>query len=450
MCSKARYAGAVTFRPCAHSIRARVDFGLRLAGPDSNTQPVRIEKVGGVRESEATPRARLANAGINMPAGELGIAGLRGQFSYAADPMNLHWVMPAKGAPMRAYRPPARSRVTTALLSIAILGATLMTAACGDGDDNKTVTLVTHESFAVSKQVIEKFEKDSGYKLKILRSDDAGAALNQAILTKDNPQGDVLFGVDNTFLSRALDEKLFDEYRAKDIDKVETQFRADNHVTPVDHGEVCVNVDKAYFEEHGVPAPTSFADLAQSRYKDQLVVENPATSSPGLAFLLGTIAEYGTDGYRSYWQQLKDNGVEVVDGWETAYFERFSGGASKGDKPLAVSYASSPVAEVQGNEPAPTGVATETCFQQIEYAGLLNNAENAKGGRALIDFLLSTEFQSDVPLKMFVSPVRADAEIPEVYAKNAVQIAEPKTLEPAQITKNREQWIKDWKTTVLG
>ncbi|MCZ9343135.1 thiamine ABC transporter substrate-binding protein, partial [Streptomyces sp. TRM76130] len=226
---------------------------------------------------------------------------------------------------------------------------------------SKTVTLVSHDSWAVSESVIAAFEKQSGYQVKVLEDGDAGQAVNKAILTKDNPQGDVLFGVDNTLLSRALDNGLFQPYEAKGLDRVDERYLLDgerHRVTPVDYGDICVNYDKAYFSEHGIDPPASFADLIKPAYKDLLVTENAGTSSPGLGFLLGTAAAYGDgDGWQGYWKKLKANGVKVVDGWEQAYNEEFSGSAggkqAGGDRPLVVSYASSPPAEVVYADPQP-------------------------------------------------------------------------------------------------
>ncbi len=258
---------------------------------------------------------------------------------------------------------------------------------------SKSVTLVSHNSWAVSKDVIAAFEKSSGYKVRVLEDGDAGQAVNKAVLTKDNPQGDVFFGVDNTLLSRALDNGLFQPYEAKGLDRVDAAYRTDtdHRVTPVDTGDICVNYDKAYFSEHKLTPPDSFDDLIEPEYKDLLVTENAAGSSPGLGFLLGTAAEYGDDGWQDYWKKLKANGVKVVDSWEQAYNEEFSGSSggkkAKGDRPLVVSYASSPPAEVIYADPqpatAPTGVAQGTCFRQVEYAGLLSNARNPEGGKAL-------------------------------------------------------------------
>ncbi|WP_330356409.1 thiamine ABC transporter substrate-binding protein [Streptomyces chartreusis] len=341
-------------------------------------------------------------------------------------------------------------------------------SACGSSDsgsdnseaESKTVTLVSHNSWAVSKGVLAAFEKQSGYKVKVLEDGDAGQAVNKAILTKDNPQGDVFFGVDNTLLSRALDNDLFQSYEAKGSDLILPEFRVDqdkHRVTPVDTGDICVNYDKAYFSEHELAPPTSYDDLIKPAYKNLLVTENASTSSPGLGFLLGTAAKYGDGGWQDYWKKLKANGVKVVDGWEQAYNEEFSGSAggkkAKADRPLVVSYASSPPAEVIYADPkptsAPTGVADGTCFRQVEYAGLLNNAGNTEGGKALLDFLLTKTFQDDMPLNMFVYPVREGAQVPAEFTEYGPQAKNPETLDPAKIADNRDDWVKSWTSLVL-
>jgi len=354
----------------------------------------------------------------------------------------------------------------------AVVGLGLLTlSACGSsssgsdgtgsqGAGSKTVTLVSHDSWAVSKKVLADFERQSGYKVRVLKSGDAGQAVNKAILTKDNPQGDVFFGVDNTLLSRALDNGLFQSYEAKGADTVQSAYRVDqvkHRVTPIDYGDICVNYDKAYFSEHRLTPPQSFDDLVKPAYKNLLVTENASTSSPGLGFLLGTAAQYGDDGWQDYWKKLKANGVKVVDGWEQAYNEEFSGSAggkkAKADRPLVVSYASSPPAEVVFADPrpktAPTGVSYGTCFRQIEYAGLLSNAENTKGGKAFIDFLLGKEFQQDMPLNMFVYPVVQGAAVPKEFTEYGPAAKDPETMAPTKIAADRDQWVKSWTSLVL-
>ncbi|GHH86920.1 thiamine ABC transporter substrate-binding protein [Streptomyces capitiformicae] len=351
----------------------------------------------------------------------------------------------------------------------AAVGLGLVTlSACGSSSDDtgsggggsKTVTVVSHGSFSYSKAVMTAFEKESGYKVKVLESGDAGQAVNQAILTKDNPQGDVFFGVDNTLLSRALDNGLFQPYEAKGLDKVGAEYQLDkdeHRVTPVDYGDICVNYDKAYFSKNKIEPPQNFDDLIKPEYKNLLVTENASTSSPGLGFVLGTAAQYGDDGWENYWEKLKANGVKVVDGWEQAYRQEFSGSTdgkkAGGDRPLVVSYASSPPAEVIYADPrpkaAPTGVATGTCFRQIEFAGLLSNARNAEGGKAFIDFLISKEFQEDMPLNMFVYPVVEGASVPAEFTEYGPAAKDPETMAPQKIAENRDQWVKSWNSLVL-
>ncbi|MCX5385981.1 thiamine ABC transporter substrate binding subunit [Streptomyces sp. NBC_00083] len=360
-------------------------------------------------------------------------------------------------------------RLAAGTLAAALGVATL--AACGGSNDTKasgtaggsggkTVTLVSHDSFAASDAVLKAFTAQTGYTVKVLKSGDAGAALNQEILTKGSPRGDVFFGVDNTLLSRALDNGIFTPYEAKGLDRVpaEDQLDKDKHrVTPIDTGDICVNYDKKYFADKKLSPPQSFDDLIKPEYKNLLVTENVATSSPGLGFMLGSVATYGDGGWQGYWKKLKANGVKVVDGWEQAYNTDFSGSAggkkAKGDRPLVVSYASSPPAEVIYADPkpteAPTGVATGTCFRQTEFAGLLKGAKNEAGGKALLDFLISKKFQEDMPLQMFVDPVAKDAAVPAEFTKFGAKITESATVAPDTIAKNRDQWVKTWSSLVL-
>jgi thiamine transport system substrate-binding protein len=339
---------------------------------------------------------------------------------------------------------------------VAPLVAVLLAAAgCGGDDPSTDVVLLTHDSFAVSDDVTQEFERDTGLKLKILKAGDAGEVVTKAALTAGNPQGDVLFGVDNTLLSRALDEDVFEPYEAASLEDVDPRLilDPDHRVTPVDQGEVCLNYDKTWFAERGIAPPRTLEEVTLERYRDLLVVENPATSSPGLAFLLATIARYG-DLWQGYWRKLRANGVLVVDGWEEAYTVRFSGAAgSPGNRPIVVSYSSSPVAEVIFRKPrpraAPTSVIEDSCFRQIEFAGVLRGARNEEGARQLVDFMLSKRFQGDIPLAMFVFPVNREAELPREFVEYAVVPQRPLELAPDEIEANRDRWVREWTDIVV-
>jgi len=315
----------------------------------------------------------------------------------------------------------------------------------------QTVTVITHDSFAIGEETIKAFESENNAKVVFLQSGDAGSVLNQAILTKDAPLADVLFGVDNTFLSRALGADIFEAYVSPALADIPAAFRLDssNRALPVDYGDVCINYDKKYFADNNLPVPQSFEDLAKPEYKDLLVVENPATSSPGLAFLLATRAHFGDD-YLTYWQSLKANGAVVVDGWETAYYTNFSASSGKGPQPMAVSYASSPAAEVFfASEPlteSPTAsiVAADMCFRQIEFVGILKNGQNKPLAKKFVDFMLSQKFQEDMPLNMFVYPVNKNAQLPEVFVKYAEVTQSPAVMSADEIASNRDAWLEAW------
>ena len=329
---------------------------------------------------------------------------------------------------------------------------TLLLASCAPKPaEPRAITVLTHDSFAISEDVVKVFESENNAKVSFIQSGDAGSMLNQAILTKDAPIADVIFGVDNTFLSRALEADIFEAYQSPALTGIPDEFKLDssNRALPVDYGDVCINYDKVYFAENNLALPQSFEDLAKPEYKDLLVVENPATSSPGLAFLLATRAHFG-DGYLDYWKSLKDNGVVVVDGWETAYYTNFSASSGKGPQPMVVSYASSPAAEVFFASPAPTEaptasiVASDMCFRQIEFVGILKNGQNNDIAQKFVDFMLSQQFQEDMPLNMFVYPVNKNAKLPEVFVKYAQVAESPAVLSYSEIASNRDAWIEAW------
>ncbi len=338
---------------------------------------------------------------------------------------------------------------------ISILVALLLSACAPQGP--ATLTVMTHDSFAVSEEVVAAFEQANNVKVAFLPSGDSGAALNKAILSKDAPLADVFYGVDNTFLSRALEAGIFEPYASPLLKIIPENFKLDpqNRALPVDYGDVCLNYDRAWFEAHALPVPASLQDLLKPEYKGLLVVENPATSSPGLAFLLATVAEFGDPGYLDFWAKLRQNGVTVVDGWETAYYTNFSASSGRGPQPLVVSYASSPAAEVIFADPPvqqpPTGsvLGPGTCFRQIEFVGILKGTRQRALAEKFVDFMLDTRFQEDVPLQMFVYPVNPRASLPDEFVRWAATAENPAGLDPALIAANREKWIAAWTETVL-
>ena len=334
-----------------------------------------------------------------------------------------------------------------------LLAALVVVAACGgspgsdgtagtDGDATTVpadatpgeVTLLAYDSFTPAEGIFDAFEKQTGAKVKVVTGGDSGSLISKAILTAGNPEGDVLWGVDNTTLSRAEGVRLLDSYE------------------PVDEGDVCVNYDKQWYASRGITPPASLDDLVKPVYRGQLVVQEPVNSSPGLAFLVASVARYG-DGWQQWWAQLKQNKVRIAADWTSAYTVDFSGSSGKGKYPLVVSYGSSPPAEVLYaatpiDEP-PTGVIESTCFRQTEYVGVLRGTRNPGLARALVDYLLDVPFQESMPLSLFVFPVNPQAKLPDLFTKFAVRAASPLTLEPSVIAANRDAWLDEWRAIAL-
>ena len=343
---------------------------------------------------------------------------------------------------------------TPALLATGALVLTACSAIGGDSGGSEEpaadrVGLVTHDSFALPKELERKFEKDSGYDLVLRASGDAGALTNKLVLTQGDPLGDVAFGIDNTFASRALEEGVFAPYDAT-LPAGAEQYRlpgdgddGEPALTPVDNASVCVNVDDTWFAARDQDPPASLDDLADPAYRGLFVAPGAATSSPGMAFLLATIAEYG-EGWPDYWQRLMDNDTLLTQGWSDAYQVDFTQGGGQGKRPIVVSYDSSPAFTIADDGTSTTSALLDTCFRQVEYAGVLDGAKNPDGAKALVDFLVSPQVQAALPESMYVFPVDAATPLPADWASYAVPPTDPLEVDPADIAAHRDEWLREW------
>ena len=341
-----------------------------------------------------------------------------------------------------------------------LLVLALATSACsllGEGSDQPAeerpdeVVLVTHESFVLPGELKAKFEQKSGFALTVRAAGDAGTLTNKLVLTQGSPTGDVAYGVDNTFASRALDADVFVPYVGDlPIGADSYRLRTSNgtpevRLAPVDQANVCINVDTTWFARKRLDPPSTLAELTDPAYRDLLVLPGAATSSTGLAFLLATIVEYGA-GWEDYWVDLMANGAKLTAGWSDAYYVDFTQGGEDGKRPIVLSYDSSPAFTITEDDPetSRTEALLGTCFQQVEYAGILTGATNPEGGNQLVTFLLSEEVQAALPESMYVFPVRSDVELPADWARFAAQPTEPYQMDPAEITAQRDEWLQRW------
>lgn len=352
-------------------------------------------------------------------------------------------------------------KLRSSLIGLTVAAALLVACAGGNTADvnvttNEPVTLrlLTHESFTPTETIFDDFTLQTGIKVELVRSSDAGTLVTKAVLASGNPEGDVLWGVDNTLLSRALDAEVFVPYvtvHRDDLDAVAVALAPDGAVTPVDSGDVCINYDKAWFAERNITPPLTLQALASSTYRNLLVTPNPVSSSPGLAFLLATIAEFG-DGWQQWWETMRTNNILIVESWSDAYYGHFTA-ASDGERPLVVSYATSPPAEVLFADPrptqAPTAVAALTCFRQYEFAGILRGTKHEAQAQLLIDFLASRQFQEDLPLTQFVWPINNKASVPKEFLDYALRPDNPLTIGPAIIAQRRAEWLEQFSDIML-
>lgn len=351
---------------------------------------------------------------------------------------------------------PARS----ALLTCAALMSVSALAACSTGSApaastsasasattaSKEVVLLSHDSFDFPKELLEQFEKESGYHVTINAVGDGGTLANQLVLTKEAPIGDAVYGLDNTVSGRLNGQKIIADAGLKALDPAD-QMASEPGLVPIDRGDVCVNFDKTWFADKGLTPPTSFDDLVKLEYKDTLVAMNPASSTPGMAFMLATIAKYGEDGYVNYWKALKANGVKITDGWSSAFNVDYSAGEGKGSYPMMVSYGSSPAYSVNeaGTETS-TGSITSTCYRQVEYAGVLTGAKNPEGAKKFVEFMMTPTVQEAISSVTYMHPYAGNA--PEALVKFGPLSDTSARLDPMTIAQKSATWLREWQAAV--
>lgn len=314
-----------------------------------------------------------------------------------------------------------------------------------------TVTVVTHDSFAVPDDVVAAFEASSGIDVEFVDLAGGGAFANQLILTKDAPLGDVVYGIDLTVADQVVAADLLEDWTssapAATSEFAQSLPAPGPGLTPIDFSDVCLNVDLGWFEAAGIHAPATLEDLTDPQYAGLLSVSNPATSAPGLAFFYATLTAFG-DGWIDYWTALRDNGLRVTGSWSDTYFVDFSAPNYGGEFPIVLSYASSPPSELIDGEPT-TAALLDTCFRTVEYAGVLRGTANPDAAQAVVDWMLSDEFQSTVATSMYVYPVSQTAEIPDEWRAHAPLADHPWGM-PDLSADERDRLVVAWTELVLS
>ncbi|MBL3687447.1 thiamine ABC transporter substrate-binding protein [Leucobacter zeae] len=357
--------------------------------------------------------------------------------------------------------PRTSRRAAAAVAATAALGLVLTACAPSDGGDavaSKEVTLVVHDSFP-NDEFAAAASSATGYEVRVVSAGDGGELTNKLVLTQGAPIADAFFGVDTIFASRLVENGVVEPYAPSHLpegaadhalldasDSGDGEQRiASTGMIPVDFGATCINIDTAWFAEHGVDEPRTYEDLVKPEYRDLTVLLDPTASSTGASFLVGTVSAFGEDGFADYWKRLTDNGARIEQGWSDAYYGQFTQGGEEGTKPIVLSYASSPAFTVdEAGTSSSTKALLDTCTRQVEYGGVLAGSENPEGARAVVDYLVSGEFQKTIPEAMYMHPVDASVEMPEAWAAFAPEPAADQTHDlPAQeIEAGREGWLQ--------
>ncbi len=309
---------------------------------------------------------------------------------------------------------------------------------------SQKLTVYTYSSFPVSlvDTIKNHFLKTYQTKVEFRSFSDTGPLFNELIQDKQAPQADLVIGLDNNYLNKAVEKDLFQPYKPKAAAKIrpELVFDPQYRMIPFDYGYVVFNYDR----ERLGRVPKSHRDLLDPYYKGKIIIENPLTSSPGQVFLLTTIALYGETGYLDYWRQLKQNLLTITPGWDEAY-----GIYTAGEAPIVLSYGTSPVYHLlyDKTERYQAMVLDEAAYAQIEGMSIVKGSVNLKGAQQLVEYLLSTEFQSLIPESQFMYPATIDAKLPASF-RIAAQAKRILNLPTDQVAAKLDRWLADWEKAV--
>lgn len=344
------------------------------------------------------------------------------------------------------------------LACVGLVVLSLVTVGCGRGsavsdDRPKEVVVLTYDSYVLPEGAAQDFERRTGARITLIQAGDSADMLTKALLSAGSPEADVIFGVDDVLAQRVTGTDLLEVVDPSIQEQVPSRYRLDGPVgdrlVAIDHGEVCLNVDSEWFADHDLAEPRTLDDLTAPRYRDLTVVSSPVTSGPGMAFLIGTVVTFGEDGWLDYWRRLDANGLTVRPSWSDAYYNDYT--VSGGSRPIVLSYASSPPAEVifsegRRSEPAST-IMEASCVAQTEYVGILKGTRNKLLAEDLVRTMLGRDWQEQLPLANFVYPV-TDVDLPEQFRTWAPPVDDPLRLPGGVVAADRERWIEQWRSTM--
>ncbi|OLS24440.1 MAG: Thiamine-binding periplasmic protein precursor [Candidatus Heimdallarchaeota archaeon LC_2] len=340
-------------------------------------------------------------------------------------------------------------------------------------DNNRSLTIYTYDSLLADPgfefdRAFEKFAGLENGSVKVVYFSDAASVLNRAITEKDSPIADILIGIDNVLVNKARANDILEPYRPIEhlniISSLVDGLASDYLLTPYDYGVISLWYINERLEGTLDPDNLILTDLIDSTIARQIIVEDPALSSPGLGFLLHTISIFGdaetgikgvVDGdWRQFWSDLSDEDIRIVPSWGTAIDLLYT---KEEGRPVMVSYTSSPAySSCLFDDRSTTSVlshemGTTWGWRQIEGIGLVKESENKDLGKQFIDWFISNELQSEIYQNQWVYPAIKNITPPSCYDSVIPfdSITPLNDFIPQSIlAENLDSWLDDWEQAV--
>ena len=335
----------------------------------------------------------------------------------------------------------------------------------GDTNDGK-LTIVTYDVYGLTQEMLDNFENETGYEITMLKLDDSGSVLDHLLQHKNNQVADLAIGLDNTYLPVAEDHNVLWKH-GLELPNLSSQI-SESHLTdfaaPFDHGYICLNYDKSVIDGENYTIPTSLWDLTSEEFNGKVAIPSPETSSPGRAFMSATtyyfdMDEDNTTDWTDWWKEMSANDVIITSGWSEAYEIHYSGGYGQwedghiGDAHFVVSYCHSPGVEAHfgGNYTISATLNLDNlAFHQIEYASIVEGA-NLAAANAFIEYLLSEEINSEMPVQNYMYSILENSSLPEDtgYKYNSVIPDKPAIIDQQSIIDNMDEWLSMWNSAMV-
>lgn len=280
------------------------------------------------------------------------------------------------------------------------------------------------------------FEEKYGVTVEVRSYGDAGAVLSKVIAEGAKSDVDIVIGIDNILAKRALTEDIFLPYKSENADKISDEslvFDKSWRLTPYDFGSLAIVYDP---EELGTLEMDGLINLTDKKFKKNLIIQDPRTSSTGLAFLVWTYTAHKDD-FDEFWRKLKPSILTVTMGWDDA-FEKFEAG----EAPMMVSYATDGAYsyEYYGETKYKAIIPGNVGYGQIEGAGIVKWTDEETLAKKFIDFILSPEFQSNIPLNQWMFPV-VEVQLPKSF-EYAIEPGSLLTIDPdLDVDHLIERWV---------